>query len=210
MKHDASLQFDAEAHAYTVDGEAFPSVTEILRELSAREYRFVDPNVMADAAWLGQAVHRVIELDILGTLDEESLDDRLQPYLEKWRQFRAQSGFIPLLSESQVYSRRYRFAGTLDIFGALNGAAALIDAKRCASVPRTAGPQTAGYELALRECQPDVVQSIAGRGAARIKRFALHLTPGTRPGWSLVPFTDPNDARVFLSALTLHNWSKSA
>jgi hypothetical protein len=153
----------------------------------------------------------VIELDILGQRDEDELDHRLLPYLEKWRAFRAHSGFAPLLSESRVVSRRYRYAGTLDLFGVLNAEAALIDAKRCASVPRTAGPQTAGYEIALRECMPDVVNRAAvGPRDGRIYRFALHLTPSERRGWTLVPFTDPNDARVFLSALTTHNWSKKA
>jgi hypothetical protein len=173
---DSSIQFDAEAHSYTVDGDRYDSVTQILRELSARVYRFVDAGVMAEAAWLGQAVHKVIELDILGALDEGELDPRLLPYL-----------------------------------GLLNGEAALVDAKRCASVPRTAGPQTAGYEIALRECMPDVVaRAASGPGAARINRFALHLTPSETRGWTLVPFKNPNDARVFLSALTTHNWSKAA
>lgn len=208
---DSPLQFDAEAHSYTVDGVPYDSVTQILRELSAREYRFVAAGVMAEAAWLGQAVHKLIELDILGLLDASELDPRLLPYLEKWHAFRAHSGFVPLLSETQVFSRRYRFAGTLDLFGVLNGEAALVDAKRCASVPRTAGPQTAGYELALRECLPDVVARAAvGPGEGRIHRFALHLTPSETRGWTLVPFKNPNDARVFLSALTLHNWSKAA
>ena len=208
---DSPLRFDAESHSYTVDGEAFPSVTEILRDLSAREYRFVDAGLMASAAWLGTAVHFLIELDIAGTLDEAALDPQLHCYLAKWRQFRAQSGFVPLLSESKVFSRRYRYAGTLDMFGTLNGEAALIDAKRCAKVPKTAGPQTAGYETALRECQPEIVaRAVNGSGAGRIGRFALQLTPSNNPGWQLVPFRDPNDSRVFLSALTLATWSKSA
>lgn len=208
---ESPLQFDAESHSYTVDGEAFPSVTEILRDLSAREYRFVDAGLMASAAWFGTAVHSLIELDIAGTLDEAALDPQLLGYLAKWRQFRAQSGFVPLLSESRVFSRRYRYAGTLDLFGTLNGEAVLIDAKRCAKVPRTAGPQLAAYELALRECEPNAVAAaVSGPGAGRIARFALQLVPTNTPGWKLVPFKDPNDSRVFLSALTLTTWSKAA
>lgn len=203
------LHFDAEAHVYTLDGARVPSVTEILSDLSAREYRFVNAGVMAEAAWLGSVVHKLIELDIGAALDESDLDPRLLPYLDAWRQFCAQSGFQPLLSEQRVYSRRYGYAGTLDLFGSLHGDAALIDAKRCASVPRTAGPQTAGYETALRECQPEIVaQASSGVAPGRIKRYALHLLPGSK--WRLVPFTNPADSRVFLSALTLSNWSKAA
>lgn len=208
---DFPLQFDEDSHSYTLDGKPCVGVTETLKDLSSREYRFVKAEVMAEAAWLGQAVHKVIELDIEGELDEESLDERLVGYLEKWRHFVATSGFRPILSESKVFSRKFSYAGTLDLFGILNGEAALIDAKRCASVPRTAGPQTAAYEIALRECYPEIVaQAAVGPREGRIHRFALHLTPGETPGWRLVPFKNPNDARVFLSALTLHNWSQQA
>jgi hypothetical protein len=203
------LQFDPESHSYRLDGVPIPGVTSILKDLSEREYRFVKAETMAEAAWLGQAVHKVIELESAGTLDEDALDARLREYLDAWRHFRTHSGFVPTLSEEKVYSRRYHYAGQLDLFGALNSDAALIDAKRCAGVPRTAGPQTAGYEIALRECRPDLLAAFGG-STARIRRYALHLTPNVRPGYRLVPFTDPNDARVFLSALTLNTWSTAA
>lgn len=206
---DAALHFDAESHTYTIDGQELDSVTTILKPLTAQLYRSVGAEVMERAAALGTAVHKLIELDIAGTLDEDALNEALHPYLVAWRQFRAQSGFEPLLSEQAVHSPRYRYAGMLDLFGLLNGDAWLIDAKRCAVVPRTAGPQTAGYEAALRESQPHLVAAAAsGPNGGRIKRAALHLIPGEK--YRLVPFTDPNDARVFLSALTLHNWSKAA
>lgn len=207
----AVLQFDAESHSYRLDGLPVPSVTSILKDLSEREYRFVKAETMAESAWLGQAVHKVIELETANTLDEDLLDARLYEYLDAWRHFRAHSGFIPVLSEEKVYSRRYQYAGQLDLLGTLNGDCSLIDAKRCAGVPRTAGPQTAGYEVALRECRPDIVAQLAsGPNGGRIRRYALHLTPNVRPGYRLVPFTDPNDARVFLSALTLNTWSNAA
>lgn len=205
---DPRLKFDAGLHSYELGGKSIPSVTTILGQLSAQEYRFVKPDLMAESAYLGTAVHALIELDCKGQLDVDGLDPRLVSYLGKWHQFRAQSGFVPILSESKVFSERYGYAGTLDLFGTLNGEAALIDAKRCASVPRTAGPQTAGYEVALRECAPEIVaQAASGTSPGRIKRYALQLTPSESRGWTLVPFTDPNDIRVFLSALTLYNWS---
>lgn len=194
------LEFDSVAHRYTLNGAPVPSVTDVLAPISAAHYRGVDAEVMARAALLGQATHKLIELDVRDTLDEDALDDTLRPYLAMWRRFRATSGFRPVLSEFRVASARYGYAGTLDLFGELHGRAALIDAKRTAAVPRTAGPQTAGYEIALRETAPDLTPPA-------VDRYALHLTPER---WQLVPFRDPNDQRVFLSALTLHNWSHAA
>lgn len=194
----AVLQYDDATHTYTLDGKVLPSVTQILKRLSQVAYRFVDRKVMDRAAALGTAVHKLIELDIAGTLDEDALDPQLHLYLKSWRTFRATSGFHPMLSEQRVHSERYGYAGTLDMLGELHGSIALIDAKRCAQVPVTAGPQTAGYELAARERFPEI---FTGK---RAKRFALQLnTDGTH---RLVPFTDPDDARVFLSELTSRNF----
>lgn len=203
------LHFDADSHTYTYNGEEFDGVTSILKPLSELAYRGVAPDVMERARLLGVAVHKVIELDIKGTLDEDELDDALRPYLASWRNFCRLSGFQPLLSEHMVYSMRYRYAGTLDIFGLLNGEASLVDAKRVVKVQRVTGPQTAGYEIALRECLPDIVASaVSGPGPGRINRYALQLT--TDGKYSLHPFKDPNDQRVFLSALTTKQWSKAA
>lgn len=199
-----TLMFDRAKHAYTLDGASVPSVSQILSDLSARDYAFVSRSVMEEAAALGTAVHKMIELDCIGRLDEVSLDYQLAPYLQSWRAFRKHSGFVPLLSEARLASRRYQFAGTLDLFGRMGGGAALVDAKRCATVPRTAGPQTAGYEVALREWQPDLVAD-ASEGSGVINRYALHLRPGNR--WNVVPLADPADTRVFLSALTLYRFN---
>lgn len=197
MTAKPAIVFDPDRHVYSIDGVPVPSVTQILAPLSAAEYRGVSPGVMERAATLGKAVHRLIELDIARALDEDTLDPVLLPYLVRWREFVAQSGFEPTMTETIVYSARYGYAGTLDLFGRFNGGFALIDTKRTAAVPRTAGPQTAAYQQAHLEYFGPV-------GAS--KRYVLHLAPER---WRLVQQNDPNDLRVFLSALTLHNWEKS-
>jgi hypothetical protein len=194
------LHFDEALHEYTIDGRKVPSVTTVLRPVTAHEYRAVDRETMERTALLGQAVHKLIELDLAGTLDEDSLSDPLRPYLAMWRQFLAQSGFKMLLSEQIVHSARYGYAGRMDLAGKLNNRFAVIDAKRTAAVPRSAGPQTSAYRDALAETRGDIPWRDADR-------YALHLTPER---WRLVPFNDPNDRRVFLAALTLHNYLEQA
>lgn len=208
-----TLLFDPGLHQYQLDGVLVPSVTEILEPITRDSYRGVDPDVLARAAWLGRAVHRLIELDSHSELDEDALDLELVPYLRMWRHFRATSGFVPVLSEARVHSRRYGYAGTLDLFGTKVNRLALIDAKRTALVPRSVGPQTAGYELALRESHPDVVATAAKAVGwthstpPPIDRYALHLTPER---WRLERQPDPADARVFLACATLTAWRKAA
>lgn len=194
----SALLFDEASHTYTLDGVVLPSVTQALQVLP-NGYHMVDPDVLERAAEMGRAVHDLIARELSGTLDEDETAFELLPYLDMWRHFRGTSGFDPILSEQMVHSARYGYAGTLDLFGRLNGRHALIDAKRTAAVPRSTGPQTAGYDGALREMFPEFAN-------LKIDRFALHLTP-TR--WQLVPLKDPGDMRVFLSALTIHKWSNA-
>lgn len=191
------LTFNADRHEYLLRGELVPSVTRILKPITEHEYRCVDRSVMETAAHLGRAVHSLINLDIRGELDEDALSEPLRPYLAAWRDFQAKSGFEALLTEQYVYSEKYKFAGTLDLFGTLNGKRALIDAKRTAAVPRSAGPQTAGYLIGLQE-------SGGLRTDVNVDRFALHFTKDAK--WKLIPLNDRNDQRVFLSALTLYNY----
>lgn len=195
------ITFDVESHTYRDEhGRVLPSVTQVLSPLSANAYRGVPQDVMDAAAAIGTAVHRMIELDVQGVLDESSLHPSIAQYLPAWRRFLVESRAEILGSEMRVASRRYGFAGTLDLYLLIHGQRALIDAKRVAQVQRTTGPQTAGYEIALRE-------ETGLPATTRIDRYALQLVDDK---FRLIPLTDPADQRVFLAALTVHNWSAKA
>lgn len=196
----SAIAFKEADHTYWLDGRRLPGVTEILKIATHDDFRFVDPAVLARNAALGTAVHALIEADCKGAAQaafEAAPFDAL-PYFDMWRHFILTSGFRVIASELRVHSPRYGYAGTLDLIGELNGRLALVDAKRTASVPRSAGPQTAAYEQAARESYPAMI----GEGVT-VDRFALHLSPS---GWRLVPFRDRADLRVFLSCLTVLNW----
>lgn len=204
------LVFDPELHRYTLDGKRLPGVTTVLKPISSAHYAGVDPAVMERAAQLGQAVHRLIELDVLGELDTDSLDPELIPYYRGWRVFLRESGFQAQLSEQQLASRRHRYAGTLDLFGRLNGLPSLIDAKRVAVIVRSTGPQTFAYGQLVREARPDLLGP-----DEPLRRYALHLkkpspTQMTAP-WELVPFTnDHQDRLVWQSCLNISHYLQEA
>lgn len=192
------IVYDTEGgHAYTDGVNAVAGVTSVLKPLSEACYRGVDPAVMQRAAALGKAVHAMIHFDCKGTLDVDSLDDVLRSYLVMWRNFRASSGFEPVLSEYVVHSRRFGYAGQIDLYGHLNGENVHIDAKRVAALTATVGPQTAAYGQALTEMD-----------LPWTRRYALHLHGNTVLGWSLKEYKSPNDLRLFLSALNVHNFIK--
>lgn len=203
---NARLTYNDELHEYRLDGRVIPSVTQILHDLSSKAYQFVDRKTMEAAAALGTAVHRVIELDCRKTLNVETLHDDIVPYYGAWLNFVALSGFEHIASELRVCSTKYAYAGTLDLFGKFKSRYCVIDAKRTAQVPRTAGPQTAAYENAFRESP--IAEQHGILPSTPIDRYALHLLPDGK--YRLVPFTARNDLRVFLAAQTTYLWSNAA
>ena len=142
----------------------------------------------------GVAVHKMVELDSKGDLDEDKLPDWMRPVLVKWRLFLAESGFKLLESEYRVYSSYYKYAGTFDLFGVLRDHHVLIDIKRSFFAGPVIGMQTAAYSRALSEDEllDDVVMK-------NTKRYALRLNE-TGP-YRLEQYTDKNDFQNFLTCL---------
>lgn len=76
------ITFNPEKHEYIVKGAPCYSVTQII----AADHRHSDEWYMHR----GTAIHRMVELEMNGDLDEVSLDERLFPYLSAFRSFRVE------------------------------------------------------------------------------------------------------------------------
>lgn len=187
----SGLTFDAATHTYRLDGKVIPGVTTILKPLN--DLSHIPPEVLARKAALGTAVHTACEQVNHGTLDYDGLDDEARPYVDQYLLFLEQSGFDVVLTERRVLSRKYRFAGTLDLWGYLNGRTTLADIKTTADVYPVMGLQTAAYDLALEEQD----------GLKTDDRVILRL--GTDQ-YRFEPMTARDDRSVFLAALTCHHW----
>jgi hypothetical protein len=110
---DMPVEFQEDGHIYTLDGVTLPSVTGILKAEGFIDDGFFDEY----SRKRGQYVHRATHLDDMGELDEEMLDPVLAPYLEGWRKFKRESGFIVEQSEVSMCSKTYLYAGTPDVIG---------------------------------------------------------------------------------------------
>ena len=194
------LIFDEADHRYSVGGQTLPSVTTILRPLTT--YENIPAAVLANKAAIGQAAHRAAELHDAGTLDVASVHEVIRPYLDAYVRFREEHDFAPVANELRVWHPLMCYAGTLDMLGAMRGEPALVDLKCTVELVPTVGPQTAGYKEAAAET-PELPAEL--RAFAReARRYCLQLrADGT---YHLEPCNDPNDWRVFLSLLTLHNF----
>jgi hypothetical protein len=197
------LKFEEVGHRYTFDGQPVDGVTSVIGPYIGQDFSNVDPKVLAEASLLGRRAHKVIEDDCTagGKLTEGDVDFDMVPYLEGWQEFRYKSGFVPLLSEVKVFSKKYNYAGQLDLFGHIEGRLLLPDIKRVAMVSKSAAIQTAAYEQALRESYPDFAKY-------PIERCALQIDKQGK--CRLHPFQNTSDIRVFLSCLTIHNFKKGS
>jgi hypothetical protein len=185
----AVLTFEAETHSYRLNGRSVPSVTRVLDDQLA-DWSMVPPEVLEAARVFGQHVHEAVKLEVRRRLDWEALDPAIRAYIEGLRNFMRKGDFVPLASEIQMGHRLFRYAGTLDLYGPLCGVESLIDVKSGA-VPRTVGPQTAGYA--------ELYQHNYG---VRVKRrHCLELNPAYKEGFKLHRLDNPADWSNFQSAL---------
>ena len=186
----AQFEFDPIAHRYTLDGRELPSVTQILRGLD--DFSNVPARVLERARDRGTRVHSACNLDVLGILDEATVDDEVAPYLAQFRRFLRESGFQPTLSECRVYDDVLWCAGTLDLFGDLPGCMDVQIDIKSGAIPRSVGPQTAAYANGLYK----------RAGLMTRKRFALKLEAGK---YSLIPLDSTDDFGTFCQALQRFN-----
>ena len=190
-----SLTFDPVAHHYFWQGVRVPNVTSVLADLV--DLSVVPPAALEIARQKGIAVHRMVELDAKGDLDEASLPDWMAPVMVQWRNFVAESGFRVIDSEKKLYHPSYRYAGTMDLYGELVHAAhfAYIDVKRSFMGGNVVGLQIAAYQAA------DVTEHKDRRTA---KRYGLRLKEGEP--YRMQEYTDANDFNVFTACLVRHLW----
>jgi hypothetical protein len=194
------LLFDEARHEYRFNGELIPSVTGILKPLV--DYSAIHPDVLKRASELGTMVHKTTELFDADELDEDDLDPILRPYLDGWKRFRHEVGFVPDTIEKRMYHPTFRYCGTSDRTGVIRGKKAVVDIKKMMQLGPVIGVQLAAYMAALNH-----------DGAGIEKRYALGLRPdGT---YRLQEFADPSDLPCFMSLLTvmraqetITNWRK--
>ncbi len=128
----ATLSFDHQAHAYTLDGAKLPGVTRLISEAGLS-----DMNWVTEAALLrGEYIHRTIELFLKDDLVESTLDETLKARLDAFRQFQRETGYQVQRddagkprTEVRLFHPLYRYAGTVDQLGTLGGAPLLLELK---------------------------------------------------------------------------------
>ncbi|MGH8908306.1 MAG: hypothetical protein ACRD0K_17805 [Egibacteraceae bacterium] len=200
------MVFDEATHTYRVNDVIVPSVTQVLGPLT--DYSMIPKDSLERARQEGNAIHKMVDLDVKGHLDVAALPDWLQPRYEAWLKFCSATGFAPRRSEERRYSNRLGVAGTPDLDGTCRGLGfktgrlILIDVKRSFYAGRVIGLQTAGYQYLIEEEEPTV---------RVVERAALMLNADGTFKYETSANADsklfsPLDRTVFLAAVAMWKW----
>ena len=142
------LFFDDAAHRYYLSGVWLPGVTSVLEGAGLIDYSFLGDRREQYLA-RGRAVHMASHADDIGELDEQCLTAEILGYLEAWRAFRRDYGFVPSLIEHRVCNPAYRYAGTLDRVGKLRDGTEIILDLKTGVAPAAVRYQLAAYAACL-------------------------------------------------------------
>lgn len=200
------LTFDAETHTYRWNGAKVPGVTTILGdyvqvEVGGTRYhvhrhsgQVIASSIMEEAGAKGTDIHKAAQLTIQGGLDWDSLDiSYVEPIkqFEKWREI-----YQPqiLYTEAAFYSKRYGYAGTIDIIAMVGKKLCFIDIKTGAA--SSVGPQTAAYEHGW--CEDNKY-----RGGT--ERWALWIPKNGDP-FKFEKLTNRQDFDYFKACLFIHQF----
>lgn len=196
MKTKPNIEL-TDKHEYFVDGVRYASVTEVLQEVGA--YGRAADYYTEKSRIRGTYVHKIIEYHLSGTLDEDSIDQRLRGYYDAWRRFEEENRFTIERVEEPICNAPLMLAGTPDIIGRSDlprfPTSIILDIKTGEPPPATK-LQLAGYKVIL------------GLAAASYKRTAVQLRKnGTYSFWRYD--NDEKDRDTFLSCLAVYRWKES-
>lgn len=127
VKSVANLLFLEDKHRYILEGEEFPSVSELCRFISIEMYRDVPQWRLDEASKRGKSVHKACEiLDKYGTAD---VSDDILPYMQAYLKFRKEHDVNWEKIEYATYNPKLKYAGRIDRYGKIDGKFALLDLK---------------------------------------------------------------------------------
>jgi len=178
-------------HKYYLNGVPYPSVTQILKKVN-----------LLDSTWFtdegserGIRVHSITEAidDPVHPYFQPEEDSEFSGFIEAYRKFLKETKITYWHIEIPIVSVKYRFGGTPDRIGVLDGVPCVLDIKSGAKASWH-GIQLAGYEIIAQEHE----------GGLKTKKRCLYIRgDGT---YRLEALDDPVYRDIFMSALNVYGW----
>ena len=208
----AEFFHDEKEHIYKLNGVPLVSITDTIGDQGFVDYSFLSERDRPFYLKRGTAIAEATKLFDLDILDWKSLREMVEwngeqkPWtlgaMEAYLRFReefAGAEWEPAAIEKPLYDPIYQYAGRPDRLFDTPSGLVVVQIKK-GKVERWVGLQTAA-EARLFE------QNKYGRVK---KRFGLELrSDGTfKASRDMIPFKDPNDIKIFLSALAVLKWKR--
>jgi hypothetical protein len=119
-----ALRFDAEPHRYYTGITELTGCTSVLKGVGVSmdfeglvERKLLTAAELAEKREIGKAAHAATHYYDEGSLRAETVDPRIEPYLQSWIGFREATGFKPALLETALWHPGLLLAGTIDRAG---------------------------------------------------------------------------------------------
>lgn len=209
-----ALIFEPNAHVYTLDTIAVPSVTGVLRQAGLVNFDGIPPNILEAARQRGTQVHAAIhffnehDLDVLGFCREFP---GYAGYVQSWIRLCESGRLKTALCEQRVASRVHGVAGTVDWLGEFDGVGAILDFATGDPEDAAKDLQTGAYEVLAREWAKEPGQEALRAFIERypfVRRYGVRLKKtGSLP--TLHPYTDVSDRRWFIRLLEDQKYLKN-
>jgi hypothetical protein len=119
--------------------------------------RFAHSKIAKKAADIGTMAHEYIEgyikhgLKLQADPPEMPTNEKAQAAIQAFMDWEKANEVIYLESEKKVYSKKYKYAGTLDIVAKVNGRMSVVDLKTSKAIYVDYWLQTAAYQQAYQE-----------------------------------------------------------
>lgn len=128
-----TITFNETAHEYLIDGRRVPSVTELLRPLTEKQFAAISPEVLRIAAERGTEVHEACECIDYG-LDPEDPSADVWGYIDAYMQFLYDhdTEWYGIEEMGACTDFPVDYAGTVDRWGMVDGVLSVVDIKTVA------------------------------------------------------------------------------
>lgn len=187
-----TFTFNEERHEYFLNGRRLPSVTEVLKPITDGYLSRCPPHHLERKRQIGAAVDAAITLDVLGTIDEESVwAASWAGYFMAWRDFLMEKNPVILSVQRRVYHPQWEFAGTIDLEIMSDDWYSITDVKCTYDLHPAVKLQTAAY----KEMVPEAT-----------KRHSLLLREDGRYEFEE---HEGDDFGVFLALLNVYRWKEN-
>jgi hypothetical protein len=190
------LVFEEQRHIYKLHGVQIPSVSTIMRPLTNAYYGGIDENVLAAAAKRGRTVHNSIENFLKFSIDD--LPPEHEGYYEAFKKWWADKNPTLIATESRVYHKIYRYAGTADLSCTIGGTAICVDFKTTVQiVEMLTRVQLEAYAKAYESHGV----KFGGKAIVQLQKDGTYNMAQYAPG-------DTESWECFCALLTLNNYLK--